>query len=69
MLSAGAAVALLGGCTQSVTGVPTAGPSAGASAPATAGTTTAATAAGQKISACRGSWRNEALFRMGFSSR
>jgi hypothetical protein len=53
MLSAGAAVALLGGCTQSVTGVPAAVPSAVASASTTAEASTAATAAAPSSSACR----------------
>jgi hypothetical protein len=53
MLSAAAAAALLGGCTQSVTGVPAAAPSAVDSPSASAEATTAATAAAPSSSACR----------------
>ena len=53
MLSAWVAVTLLGGCTQSVTGVPTAAPSTVAGPEATTEATTAATAAAPSGSACR----------------
>ena len=52
LLSAGAAVIVLGGCTQSVPGIPTAAGSAVASPPATAEASAAATAAAPSSSAC-----------------